>query len=61
MNSYEWFKVFLYLFLWIFTWTLVYKLVEKYQLSDDTIINICIGGLFFIFVCIQMNKDINIS
>ena len=61
MKLYEWFKVVLYLFLWIFTWTLVYKLVEKYQLNDDTIIKICIGGLFFIFVCIQMNKDINIS
>ena len=61
MKLYEWFKVFLYLFLWIFTWTLAYKLVKKYELSDDTIIKICIGGLLFIIVCIQMNKDINIS
>lgn len=61
MKTYEWFKVVLYLFLWIFTWTLVYKLVDKYKLSDDTIIKICIGGLIFIFVFIQMNKDINIS
>ena len=61
MNSYEWFKVVLYLFLWIFTWTLMDKLAKKYELSDDTIIKICIGGLFLIFVCIQMNKDINIS
>lgn len=61
MKLYEWFKVFLYLFLWIFTWTLMDKLAKKYELSDNAIIKICIGGLFFIFVCIQMNKDINIS
>ncbi len=61
MKTYEWFKVVIYLFLWIFTWTLMDKLSKKYELSDDTIIKICIGGLFFIFVCIQMNKDINIS
>ena len=61
MNLYEWFKVFLYLFLWIFTWTLMDKLTKKYELSDDTIIKICIGGLLFIFMYIQMNKDINIS
>ena len=61
MKLYEWFKVVLYLFLWIFTWTLMDKLAKKYQLNDDTIIKICIGGLIFIFVCIQMNKDINIS
>lgn len=61
MKTYEWFKVAIYLFLWIFTWTLMDKLAKKYKLSDDTIIKICIGGLLFIIVCIQMNKDINIS
>ena len=61
MKTYEWFKVAIYLFLWIFTWTLMDKLAKKYEFSDDTIIKICIGGLFFIFVCIQMNEDINIS
>lgn len=61
MKLYEWFKVVLYLFLWIFTWTLAYQLVKKYELSDDTIIKICIGGLLFIIICIQLNKDINIS
>tara|TARA_X000000950_G_C13463268_1_gene476765 strand:- start:299 stop:484 length:186 start_codon:yes stop_codon:yes gene_type:complete len=61
MKTYEWFKVFIYLFLWIFTWTLMDKLSKKYKLTDDTIIKICIGGLVFIFLCIQLNKDINIS
>ncbi len=61
MKTYEWFKVAIYLFLWIFTWTLMDKLAKKYKLSDDTIIKICIGGLLFIIVCIQLNKDINIS
>lgn len=61
MKSYEWFKVFIYLFLWIFTWTLMDKLSKKYKLTDDTIIKICISGLVFIFLCIQLNKDINIS
>jgi len=61
MKVYEWFKVLLYLFLWIFTWTLVDKLAKKYELSDDTIIKICVVGLLFIIVLIQMNKDINIS
>lgn len=61
MKVYEWFKVLLYLFLWIFTWTLVDKLAKKFQLSDDTIIKICIVGILFIIVLIQMNKDINIS
>jgi hypothetical protein len=61
MKTYEWFKVAIYLFLWIFTWTLMDKLAKKYKLSDDTIIKICIGGLLFIIVCIQQNKDINIS
>tara|TARA_Y100001958_G_C21237673_1_gene564521 strand:+ start:3038 stop:3223 length:186 start_codon:yes stop_codon:yes gene_type:complete len=61
MKAYEWFKVVIYLFLWIFTWTLADKLTKKYELSDDTIIKICIIGIFFIVLCIQMNKDINIS
>ena len=61
MKLYDWFKVFIYLFLWIFTWTLMDKLSKKYKLSDDTIIKICIGGLIFIFIFIQLNKDINIS
>ena len=61
MKTYEWFKVAIYLFLWIFTWTLMDKLAKKYKLSDDTIIKICIGGVLFIIVCIQLNKDINIS
>lgn len=61
MKIYEWFKVAIYLFLWIFTWTLMDKLAKKYKLSDDTVIKICIGGLLFIIVCIQLNKDINIS
>jgi hypothetical protein len=61
MKVYEWFKVLIYLFLWIFTWTLVDKLVKKYELSDDTIIKICVVGILFIIVLIQMNKDINIS
>lgn len=61
MKVYEWFKVLIYLFLWIFTWTLVDKLAKKYELSDDTIIKICVVGLLFIIVLIQMNKDINIS
>lgn len=61
MKLYEWFKVAIYLFLWIFTWTLMDKLVKKYKLSDDTIIKICIGGLLFIIICIQVHKDINIS
>ena len=61
MKVYEWFKVLIYLFLWIFTWTLVDKLTKKYELSDDTIIKICVVGILFIIVLIQMNKDINIS
>ena len=61
MKVYEWFKVLIYLFLWIFTWTLVDKLAKKYELSDDTIIKICVVGILFIIVLIQMNKDINIS
>ena len=61
MKVYEWFKVLLYLFLWIFTWTLVDKLAKKYELSDDTIIKVCVVGILFIIVLIQMNKDINIS
>ena len=61
MKVYEWFKVLIYLFLWIFTWTLVDKLTNKYELSDDTIIKICVVGILFIIVLIQMNKDINIS
>ena len=61
MKAYEWFKVVIYLFLWIFTWTLADKLTKKYELSDDTIIKICIIGIFFIVLCIQMNKYINIS
>ena len=61
MKFYEWFKVLIYLFLWIFTWTLVDKLTKKYELSDDTIIKICVVGILFIIVLIQMNKDINIS
>lgn len=61
MKVYEWFKVLLYLFLWIFTWTLVDKLSKKYELSDDTIIKVCVVGILFIIVLIQMNKDINIS
>jgi hypothetical protein len=61
MKVYEWFKVAIYLFLWIFTWTLMDKLAKKYELSDDTIIKICVVGLIFIVGLIQMNKDINIS
>uniref|UniRef100_A0A6C0FDB1 Uncharacterized protein n=1 Tax=viral metagenome TaxID=1070528 RepID=A0A6C0FDB1_9ZZZZ len=61
MKVYEWFKVLIYLFLWIFTWTLVDKLAKKYELSDDTIIKVCVVGILFIIVLIQMNKDINIS
>ena len=61
MKVYEWLKVLIYLFLWIFTWTLVDKLAKKYELSDDTIIKVCVVGILFIIVLIQMNKDINIS
>ena len=61
MKVYEWFKVLIYLFLWIFTWTLVDKLAKKYELSDDTIIKVCVVGILFIIVLIQLNKDINIS
>ncbi len=61
MKIYDWFKVIIYLFLWIFTWTLMDKLAKKYKLSDDTIIKICIVGLFIIYCYIQMNPDINIS
>ena len=61
MKIYDWFKVIIYLFLWIFTWTLMDKLAVKYKLSDDTIIKICVIGLFIIYCYIQMNPDINIS
>ena len=61
MNSYQWFKVVIYLFLWIFTWTLMDKLGNKYKLNDDTIIKICLSGLVLIVVFIQINSDINIS
>lgn len=60
MKIYDWFKVIIYLFLWIFTWTLMDKLAVKYKLSD-TIIKICVIGLFIIYCYIQMNPDINIS
>ncbi len=61
MNSYQWFKVVIYLFLWIFTWTLMDKLSNKYKLNDDTIIKICLSGLLLIVVFIKINSDINFS
>lgn len=61
MKLYEWFKVVLYLFLWIFTWTLVYKLFEKYKLSDDNIIKICVVGIILIIIFIQIQGDIKLN
>lgn len=60
MKFKEWFKVILYLLIWIFSWTLLEKLAYKYKLRDNTIIKICIVGLLFIFIYIQMNKEIKI-
>lgn len=61
MKFKEWFKVILYLLIWIFSWTLLEKLAYKYELTDNTIIKICIVGLLFIFIYIQMNKEIKIT
>lgn len=60
MKFKEWSKVILYLLIWIFSWTLLEKLAYKYKLRDNTIIKICIVGLLFIFIYIQMNKEIKI-
>jgi hypothetical protein len=61
MKLYEWFKVVLYLFLWIFTWTLVYKLADKYEISDDNIIKICVVGIILIIIFIQIHGDIKLN
>jgi hypothetical protein len=58
MNLHEWIKVFLYLFIWTFTIELLQKLVDKYEITDDNVIKICVGGLITIFIIIQMNSDI---
>jgi hypothetical protein len=61
MKLYEWFKVVLYLFLWIFIWNLTEKLADKYEISDDNIIKICVVGIILIIIFIQIQGDIKLN
>lgn len=60
MNSFEWFKVYVYILLWVFTWTLFDAIAEEYNLTNRDIIKICFIGLLVIVSLIQIYK-INIS
>ena len=60
MNSFEWFKVFLYILLWVFTWTLLDGIAKEYNLTNKDIIKLCFIGLIVIITLIQLYK-INLS
>lgn len=56
-----WLEIVIGIFLWIFIWNLTEKLVDKYEISDDNIIKICVVGIILIIIFIQIHGDIKLN
>ena len=56
-----WLEIVIGIFLWIFIWNLTEKLADKYEISDDNIIKICIVGIILIIIFIQIHGDIKLN
>jgi len=56
-----WLEILIGIFLWIFIWNLTEKLADKYEISDDNIIKICVVGIILIIIFIQIQGDIKLN
>ena len=56
-----WLEIVIGIFLWIFIWNLMEKLADKYEISDDNIIKICVVGIILIIIFIQIHGDIKLN
>jgi hypothetical protein len=56
-----WLEIVIGIFLWIFIWNLTEKLADKYEISDDNIIKICVVGIILIIIFIQIHGDIKLN
>ena len=56
-----WLEIVIGIILWIFIWNLTEKLADKYEISDDNIIKICVVGIILIIIFIQIHGDIKLN